>query len=53
VVGEGELEGVAPDTAVEDLNVSQLRELAKVRGITLGARKDKKAEMIQALRDGR
>jgi predicted O-methyltransferase YrrM len=54
VVGEGELEGVAaPGTAVEDLNVSQLRELAKARGITLGARKDKKAEMIQALRDGR
>jgi predicted O-methyltransferase YrrM len=39
--------------AVMDLNTTQLRALARVRGIVLGARKDKRAEMLQALRDGR
>jgi len=53
VVAEGELEGVAARTAIEDLNVAQLRELAKVREIVLGARKDKRADMLAALRDGR
>lgn len=53
VVAEGELEGVAAGTSIEDLNVAQLRELAKVREIVLGARKDKKIEMVQAIRDGK
>lgn len=53
VVRAGELEDVAEGTSVDDLNTSQLRTLARVREIKLGARKDKRAEMIQALRDGR
>lgn len=51
-VRAGELEGVAEGTPVEDLNVSQLRTLAKARGIKLGARKDKRAEIVAALRAG-
>lgn len=51
-VRAGELEGVAEGTPVEDLKVSQLRALAKARGIKLGARKDKRAEMLAALRAG-
>jgi len=51
-VRAGELEGVAEGTPVEDLNVGQLRALAKARGIKLGARKDKRAEMVAALRAG-
>lgn len=39
-------------TAIEELNTVQLRALAKHRGITLGARKDKRDAMLQALRDG-
>jgi hypothetical protein len=53
VVAEGELEGVAAGTAIEDLTTAQLRELAKKRNIVLGVRKDKKADMLGALRDGR
>lgn len=53
VVAEGELEGVAAGTAIEDLNVAQLRALAKAREIVLGSRKDKRADMLAALRDGR
>jgi hypothetical protein len=52
-VRAGELEGVAEGTSVEKLNTGQLRALAKVRGIILGARKDKRADMLQAIRDGR
>ena len=51
-VRAGELEGVAEGTPVEDLNVNQLRALAKARGIKLGARKDKRAEIVAALRAG-
>lgn len=39
-------------TPIEDLNTVQLRALAKHRGITLGARKDKRSAMLQALRAG-
>lgn len=39
-------------TPIEDLNTVQLRALAKHRGITLGARKDKRDAMLQALRAG-
>ena len=37
---------------IEELNTVQLRALAKVRGISLGARKDKRDAMLQALRAG-
>lgn len=52
MVRAGELEGVAEGTPVEDLNVGQLRALAKARGIKLGARKDKRVEILAALRAG-
>lgn len=52
-VRAGELEGVAEGTSVEDLGTVQLRALARAREIKLGARKDKRADMLQALRDGR
>ena len=52
VVAEGELEGVAAGTAIEDLNVAQLRALAKARDIVLGVRKDKRADMLAALKAG-
>src|SRR5690554_4257023 len=52
MVRAAELEGVAEGTPVEDLNVNQLRALAKARGIKLGARKDKRAEIVAALRAG-
>jgi hypothetical protein len=51
-VVEGELEGVAGGTSIEELTLEQMKALAKARGITLGARKDKKADTLQALRDG-
>ena len=44
---------VSPGTAVTELTLPQLRALAKARSITLGVRKDKKAETIQAILDGR
>jgi hypothetical protein len=53
VVSAGELEHVSEGTMIDDLNTTQLRALAKVRGISLGARKDKRSEMLQALADGR
>lgn len=52
-VRAGELEDVAEGTPVEDLGTVQLRALARVREIKLGARKDKRADMLQAIRDGR
>lgn len=51
-VREGELEDVAAGTEVDNLNMVQLRTLAKVRGITLGYRKNKREETLQAFRDG-
>lgn len=53
LVHDGELEGVAAYTLVDELTLPQLRALAKIRGIVLGIRKDKKAETIQAIKDGR
>lgn len=44
---------VSPGTEVADLTLPQLRALAKARSITLGIRKDKKAETLQAILDGR
>lgn len=52
---EGELvgEGIEPGTPIDRLNMSHLKALAKDRGITLGYRKNKRDETLQALRDGR
>lgn len=38
--------------SIENLNLTQLKALAKTRGIRLGARKDLRAQILQALRDG-
>lgn len=51
-VSAGELEDVPEGTPVSDLNTTQLRALAKTRGIVLGVRKDKRSAMLQALADG-
>jgi methyltransferase family protein len=47
-----ELPGVAAGTSIEELTTVQLRALARAREIVLGARKDKRADMLQALRAG-
>jgi hypothetical protein len=52
VVSAGELEGVT-NASIYDLTVAQMKVLAKTRGIVLGARKDKRTEILQALVDGR
>lgn len=52
LVHEDELSSVAPGTTIEELNTGQLRALARKRGIKLGARKDLRDSMLQALRDG-
>lgn len=44
---------VSPGTVIETLTLPQLRALAKARQIVLGIRKDKKADTIQAILDGR
>jgi predicted O-methyltransferase YrrM len=48
-----ELEGVPSTATITDLNLTQLKALAKHRGIVLGARKDKKDLILQALREGK
>lgn len=53
VVARGELEGVAPGTSITDLTMSQMKTLAKTRGIVLGYRKDKRADVIEALQVGK
>jgi predicted O-methyltransferase YrrM len=53
LVAEGELEGVPAGTSIDTLTLPQIKALAKARGIVLGVRKDKKADALQALRDGR
>jgi hypothetical protein len=52
VVQTGELGGVVAGTSIDDLNTGQLRSLARTRGIKLGVRKDKRADMIDALKAG-
>lgn len=52
LVSSGELDGVAEGTEITALNTVQLRALAKVRGISLGTRKDKRDAMLQALEAG-
>lgn len=39
--------------SIETLNLAQLKALARTRGIRLGARKDLRAQILQALRDGK
>jgi hypothetical protein len=51
-VQAGEVEGIAAGTKIEDLNTVQLRQLARAREIVLGTRKDKRSEMLDALRSG-
>jgi hypothetical protein len=43
---------VADWARINDLTIPQLKALAKHRGIVLGVRKDKRAEIIQALKAG-
>lgn len=52
-VQPGELGDVEAGTPIADLTIPHLKELARYRGIVLGARKDKRSEIIQALKDGR
>lgn len=52
LVSAGELDGVAEGTEITELGTYQLRTLAKVRGIVLGVRKDKRDAMLQAITDG-
>jgi predicted O-methyltransferase YrrM len=53
VVATGELPGVAAGTSIDDLTIAQMKILARARKIVLGARKDKRSEIIEALRVGR
>jgi hypothetical protein len=53
VTEEGEIGGVPGKTPIDALNLGQLRTLARVRKIVLGSRKDLKADIIQALKDGK
>jgi predicted O-methyltransferase YrrM len=53
MVHAGELEGVTNGTPIGELNLVNLKALAKKRGIVLGARKDKRDLILQALKDGR
>jgi predicted O-methyltransferase YrrM len=53
VVHEGELDGIAAGNEVAKLNLINLKALAKKRGIVLGRRKDKRSEIIAAIRDGK
>lgn len=52
LVQEDELVNIDAGTPIEDLNLSRLKTLAKVRHIRLGARKDLREDILQALRDG-
>lgn len=52
--GEALLLGnVPPGQGIDTLTIAQLKTVAKKRGIVLGVRKDKRAEIVQALKDGR
>jgi hypothetical protein len=52
VVGTDELLDITPGTLIDDLTIAQLKALCRARGIVLGARKDKRAEILAALRQG-
>jgi hypothetical protein len=47
-----EVTGVERPTTIGELNIAQLKALAKLRGIRLGYRKDKRDLILRALRDG-
>lgn len=51
-VRSGELDDAEPGTPLADLTITQLKVLCRARGIVLGARKDKRASILQALREG-
>jgi hypothetical protein len=53
LVQDGELEGIAVGKPIEELTIPELKTLAKNRGITLGARKDKRSAIITALIEGK
>jgi SAM-dependent methyltransferase len=53
VVNAGELDGIDNGTPIGELNLVNLKALAKHRGIVLGARKDKRDLILQALRGGK
>ena len=53
VVQFGELGDVESGTPIGDLNLVNLKALAKHRGIVLGARKDKRDLILDALRSGK
>lgn len=48
-----ELDSVTTQTTLEELNVAQLRELAKVRGVTLGRDRKTRDAALAALRSGK
>lgn len=52
-VGEDEIPPVAAGTFIDDLNLGQLRALARKRGIVLGRRKDLREQVLDALADGK
>lgn len=52
IVHAGELDEVPDTTKIDALTLPNLKALAKVRGIVLGIRKDKRELILQALRDG-
>lgn len=52
-VHEGELDGVAEGTSIEELTIPQMKTLARRRNIVLGIRKDKRELIVQALIEGR
>lgn len=51
-VQDGEADGIAAGTSIDNLTIAELKSVARARKITLGARKDKRSAILQALRDG-
>lgn len=52
-VHEGELDGIADGTSIEELTIPQMKTLARRRNIILGIRKDKRELIVQALIEGK
>jgi len=52
LVAEGELDGIPAGTPIDELTHARAKALAAARGITLGTRKDKKSETLEALKAG-
>jgi predicted O-methyltransferase YrrM len=53
IVGEGELPSVNAGVPITGLPTQLLRDLAKVRGVVLGADRQRKPLILQALREGK